>query len=453
MGDDRTGQRGVATTAFSTMIVQLTTYGLLFAVSVIIARELGPAGRGAYYVPVAAGAITLVLVHLGLEGSNTYYLANARLTVRQMAAAAALLAPVCGLVGGATLSVIYVLTSDSLFQGVPWAAFVFAPALLSFQLHLLWTTNLFTLAGRVIRAQIAQLLGALCQFALLAPVAFAGHLTLEYALATYAVYILVPWACLAVWARTFAPAVPRFDPAVLRTLVTFGLKLQVAQIFLFLLVRADTLVINAMLGTSDVGIYSLTVLIAEGMILLTTPLVLAILPVQATMDLQDAGRMSFKAARFNGLIALCLAICAGCTMWLVLPLLYGPEFKSAYPALMALMPGVIAFAVARPLGNWLVRHGRPWLLSAFGAIAFAVNMALNVLLLPVVGIVGASVASSAAYIGFVAAMVAWGLHSTGLNLRAAMLPQSDDIASARHAVVTIRDRAQHAVGRQRRHHL
>ena len=426
---------GIARTASSTLAVQLVTYGLVFAVSILVARGLGPSGRGEYYIPVTAGAVALVLVHLGLEGANTYFVAGRQLTVRQIAAAAALLAPVCGLFGGAVLTLVFVLTRDSLFQGVSWSAFVIAPALLTFQLYLLWATNVFTLAGKVTRAQAAQLLGALGQFLLLVPVVRAGRLTVEYALATYAVFILIPCAALVFWSRSFAPARPRFDPQVLRMLLTFGLKLQIGQIFFYLLLRADTFVINTMLGARDVGVYSLTVLLAEAVMLLTMPLVLAVLPVQATLGMHDAGLMSFKAARFNGVFALALAVCAACTMWLGIPLLYGDEFRSAYPALMALMPGVVAFAVARPLGNWLVRHGQPWLLSGLGAGAFAVNMVLNIVLLPVMGIVGASVASSIAYIALVAAMVAWGMKSTGLTLKAALIPNASDVASVRQAIL------------------
>ncbi len=63
----------------------LETYGtrvLVVAVSlataVVIARVLGPAGRGMYAVAVAVGAIGAQFGNLGLHASNTYYVSKDR---------------------------------------------------------------------------------------------------------------------------------------------------------------------------------------------------------------------------------------------------------------------------------------------------------------------------------------------------------------------------------------
>ncbi|MDQ4049477.1 MAG: oligosaccharide flippase family protein [Actinomycetota bacterium] len=435
--DSRAGPGGLAATASATMAVQVATYLLIFLVSILVARGLGPVGRGLYYLPITAAATVLVLVHLGLEGSNTFFVSERRFTLRQVAAASTFLAPISGVIGAFGLTALYALTDDSLLKGVSWEAFLIPTALLPLQLHMLWAINVFTLGGRVVRAQLAQCAGALLQFLMLLPVVLTGDLTLLYALASYGVFIAVPWLMLVVWSRPFAPLRPALDRELLRKLVGFGLKLQLGQVFIFLLFRADVLLVNLMLGPRDVGIYSLTVIFAEAVMLLTLPLMLAALPLQASMSIQDAGALSFKAARFNGVFATALSALAAATMWLAIPLLYGDDFAAAYVALVALLPGVVAVSMARPLGNWLVRQERPWVLTGFGAAAFTTNVALNVLLLPVVGIVGASLASSAAYIGLTGAMVAWGLRSAGLGAREALVPTREDIASLRRGTAAV----------------
>jgi len=430
----------LAATASKTMAVQVATYALVFAASILVARGLGPVGRGEYYLPITAAAVAVVLVHLGLEGANTFFVSQQRYTLRQVAAASTLLAPISGLIGAGGLIVLYALTRDSLLQGVSWEAFIVAPALLPIQVHMLWAINVFALGGRVVKAQIAQFVGALLQFLLLVPLVLTDRLTVVYALASYAVFIVVPWFLLVVGSRSFAPLRPAVDWALVRQLVGFGLKLQVGQVFFYLLFRADTLLINLMLGTREVGIYSLTVILGEATMLLTLPLVLATLPLQASMTIADAGALSFKVARFNGIFAAVLSALVGATMWLGIPLLYGDDFADAYLALVALLPGIIALSMARPLGNWLVRQERPWVLSAFGVGAFVLNIVLNVLLLPAVGIVGASLASSAAYIGLTVAMIIWGLKITGLGARAALVPNATDVAAVRRGLAGVAGR-------------
>jgi len=49
---------------------------LTFATAVVIARDLGPAGRGFYAVAIAVGAIGVQLSNLGLHLSNTYHVAK-----------------------------------------------------------------------------------------------------------------------------------------------------------------------------------------------------------------------------------------------------------------------------------------------------------------------------------------------------------------------------------------
>lgn len=88
-------------------------------------------------------------------------------------------------------------------------------------------------------------------------------------------------------------------------------------------------------------------------------------------------------------------------------------------------------AVSQPLGNWLTRQGRPWVLTGMGVGAFLLNLALNVVLLPSLGLVGASIASSVAYAALTTAFVAWGLRITGLGLRDVLIPSAEDLATAR----------------------
>jgi O-antigen/teichoic acid export membrane protein len=431
------GPGGLAVTASATLVVQLATYLLMFVVSILLARGLGAVGRGEYYLPVTVAMTGIVLVNLGLEAANTFVVSERRHTLRQVAAASTFLAPLAGLAGAGMLTVLYLATDESLLQGVSWGAFLIPALLLPIQLHLLWAMNIFALGGRTVRAQAAQLAGAAVQILLLLPPLLAGNLTVLYALGTYTAWIVVPWALLVMWSRSFAPLWPVVDSSVVRHVVGYGLKLQVSVIFVFLLFRSDIFFVNLLLGRREVGVYSVAVILAEPVMLLAVPLVLAVLPMQAAMAIEDAGRLSFRTARFSGAFALALAAGVAAIMWPAVPLLFGDDFKEAYVALVMLLPGIVALSISRALGNWLLRQDRPWVLAALGAAAFVVNAVLNVLLLPVMGIAGASLASSIAYVGLTAAMIAWGLPHARLSLREALVPSRDDIAAAQRGVASV----------------
>jgi O-antigen/teichoic acid export membrane protein len=189
-----------------------------------------------------------------------------------------------------------------------------------------------------------------------------------------------------------------------------------------------------------VGVYSVAVLFAELAWLLTAPLTQAIIPFQAELSAHGAAPLAFKAARFNLALALILSAAFAGTLWFVLPRLYGAQFADAYPALLLLLPGIAGVSVARPLTLVVTRLGRPLLYSATLLTAFALNCAINVALIPQLGINGASLASSVAYLALAAALIVWVLRTGGLGARDALLPTSADLATVRAALSGLKAR-------------
>src|SRR6266478_5579978 len=63
---------------FESYGTRLLVVAVTFATAVVIARELGPTGRGLYAVAVAMGAIGVQFGNLGLQLSNTYHVAKDR---------------------------------------------------------------------------------------------------------------------------------------------------------------------------------------------------------------------------------------------------------------------------------------------------------------------------------------------------------------------------------------
>ncbi len=83
---------------------------------------------------------------------------------------------------------------------------------------------------------------------------------------------------------------------------------------------------------------------------------------------------------------------AAILIWVVLP-----AFGPALPALLVLLPGVVALSLAKVVGGYVTGIGRPEINSYVSFVAFIVNIVANVLLIPRLGIVGASAASLISY--------------------------------------------------------
>jgi O-antigen/teichoic acid export membrane protein len=205
------------------------------------------------------------------------------------------------------------------------------------------------------------------------------------------------WLLLLLAGRQAGLVTVRVDPVLLRESVAVAVKAYGAQTTFILILRADQVLVRGYAGYSQLGLYAFAATIAELLWLLTDPLSAALVPHQVRASTREGRRLSFAMARRS----LWILLITGVLAWLLAPfavrVIYGPGFVGAVPALRLLLPGVVALGATRPLRAMLLKEGRAVALSVLGFAALGVNVALNVVLLPRIGIRGSSIASSLCY--------------------------------------------------------
>ena len=90
--------------------------------------------------------------------------------------------------------------------------------------------------------------------------------------------------------------------------------------------------------------------------------------------------------------------------WLIVTL-FGVAYQPAYPALLALLPGLLGLCYASILRLDLLGKNRPGTISLMMGLSALLNLALNLVLIPAYGIVGAAAASSIAYVAVTIALL------------------------------------------------
>ncbi len=403
-----------------------TTYAVGFVASIVISRAVGPVGRGEYYVSVTAAATFIILMDLSLALVQTYFYAEKKYDLPAMAQVTSAIGLVTGPLAVAGMFAFFVLARHSVFRGIRLEDFAIAAIAVPFQLSTNWIVNVFVLSRRIARSQIAMLIGGVVQTGGAAILYALHRLDVHAVLLLFLAATVVPWILSVRWAERFAPMRPVFNRLMMRDMLRFALRLHPGFIFWFLLLRFDTFLVKSYLGSGAVGRYSLAVLLAGIVWMMTHSLAVAALPFQSEADRGRAGELSFKVARFSLAISSLLAVVAAATLWIFIPVVYGPGFSGAYPATLVLLPGMIAMATARPIQNVLLRQGRPWALTLLSALAFAINVALDVVLLRPFGIIGASLASTAAYLLITGAFIAWASRAWKISPSHALWPQAGD---------------------------
>jgi O-antigen/teichoic acid export membrane protein len=191
----------------------------------------------------------------------------------------------------------------------------------------------------------------------------------------------------------------RFDPGLLRRLFRFGTPTMPAEVSLYALNFVDRLIILRSLGAAEAGLYSLAVKFAQAVNVLVRGFQLAWPPLAYSIRDDDEARRAY-AVVVTLFTAACAWVVAG--MWLfsrwIVRALAAPKFFDSYEAIGLISTAVTLYALYLVLVVILGRTGRTEfnLPAAIGALV--VNVALNLALVPPLGIVGAGLALVASYL-------------------------------------------------------
>ncbi|MDF0732948.1 oligosaccharide flippase family protein [Pseudomonas entomophila] len=246
---------------------------------------------------------------------------------------------------------------------------------------------------------------------------------------------LISWLCgialvLALglwWLRRQHPLGLRWDRSGQRELLAYSAKSHPDLLFQQLILRSDYLFIGALLGSTALGHYAMASAAAELLLIVpeavTTPLMKRLLQ-------QDAGMEKLTPLALRLTATVMLGACLGMALigeWLIVTL-FGAEYQPAYPALLALLPGLLGLCYASILRLDLLGKNRPGTVSLLMGVGAALNLALNLILIPQWGIVGAAAASSIAYLVVTIAMLVLYGRLSGVPLQQTLIVLPSDLA-------------------------
>jgi O-antigen/teichoic acid export membrane protein len=201
--------------------------------------------------------------------------------------------------------------------------------------------------------------------------------------------IVLHWRRLSLW----------IDRAVLRRMLRFGTPTMPAELSLYALNFVDRIIIVRTVGLAEAGLYSLAVKFAQAVNVLVRGFQLAWPPLAYSIRDDDEARRTY-AAVVTWFVAGCSFVVTG--MWLlsrwIVRALAAPEFFDSYEAIGLIATGVTLYALYMVLLVILGRTGRTEFNFPATAAALAANIALNLILVPPLGIVGAGLALVASYL-------------------------------------------------------
>ncbi len=367
--------------------------------SIIVARALGPAGKGQYALVVLILALFQLTGGLGLDQAVTYFVARRRSEARAVGLTLALLSALIGLLlvgayaGISSLSFYSrLLERMAVEPGLVWLLIVLLPGVLPTQ-----TLNAATLGlERYREYNIATLITPVANILMLVVLVLVMKLGVRGAVLSFGGSILLGTAVAATIFFNSASGPVHFAGKMVGAAFGYGIRAHVANLAWFLHYRADMFLIGYIAGPAALGFYTTAANVADSLYLAPSALGTVLFPrVAAGPD--EARAITPVACRHAFWLTLGLGTVLAIVAWPFIFVLYGERFLPAVLPLWLLLPGVISLSIGRVLSADFNGRRMPGVVARMNGSMLVLNLALNIWWIPIWGAAGAAAATSISY--------------------------------------------------------
>lgn len=416
---------GIAANSLRTYIFRIASGVIGFLIGILIARYLGPEGKGYYqgiflfynaYIAVIGtigGAVIYQVTRMGREPKTVFITATAyNLAI--------------GLVSVGVFSIYTLLVPR--FQ--PGIAIWLVVAAIPFVLALSNLNSLFQGLNRIKTLNWTGVGSGLLQIALLG-VGLAGyHINVQTAVAIwftgqiFAVAISL-WIGREYW---FPPSIKDFSRPLLGSMMGFGWQISVNSIISIFNTYIDQILVLFLLHTEKYGLYSVAINGSNILQYASGAIAVAISARVGTATRDQAGKLTARAVRHTLLINTPLAV----LMWsaaFMIPILYDKRYTASMVPFRILLPGILAYSVAGVFSAYFTNQlGKPKIPLMVAFISAMIDFIGSLILIPRIGMIGGAWANTLSYLISFGILVAIFCKCSGIALAKLFSVTKDDIA-------------------------
>jgi O-antigen/teichoic acid export membrane protein len=407
--------------------------------SILLSRGLGPSGRGEIAAAMLWPTLLIYLSSMGLIAATLYFAALPESRPRALFANSTIFGVAQGAaafaIGFAALP--WVLRSQT--QDVVRAGRLY---LLVIPISLVAQYGVSIVQGRM-RISTFNWLRTILPAGYLvgtAALMLAGRLALFNIILLHLFLNLVVLACtLIALSKAGVRLSLRPDAGLAKRMLKYGCKVQIGTISGLANLSLDQVLMAAMLPPASLGIYVVAVssaglsqVFSQAVQMVSTP------SITQRESASERALVLEGVFRRYWLLSFLITAAIGALLPIAIPLVFGLSFRDAIWPAEVLLAGTFFLGAQTVLAGGAQALGNPWLGSKANVGALAVTLALLYLLLPVLGIMGAAIATAAAYFTQLA-IVAYGLRrSHGISVSGLFRVKSKDLSSALNIIELVR---------------
>lgn len=418
---------GLVSSATLTLAARLAAFGFSLVTNVILARTLGPEGRGVYAVAILVPSIILLLAQFGIGPATVYHLSKRLIDADELIRHATSLALVLG-----TLSFVLVLgytrvSGSGHFAGINSLYVVVSCAGLPFMMLTVFLQGILQGEQRFVEFNAVLLSQYAIPTFVLSIATFVLHGGTLGAVMSWTVSNVITTGVAVHYIGPLRRLVPSLRVSVLKPLLRFGLISYLGTLTSFVNYRFDVLIVNLFAGARQVGLYAVGTSLAEVVWYLSNAASIVLAPKVASSDPIEGDRVTEAVSRVIGFLALVAAAVLGVFAPYIVVLFFGRAFAESAWAVWLLLPGIVTFSVGRILSMYLLGRNRLKvdLLASF--VGLVLTLMLDFALIPRFGFRGAAIASSVAYTAAMLVDLVWVVRHSTITASGLLIMHREDL--------------------------
>lgn len=382
-----------------TFLARVFIVGATFLAGLIVARILGPEGKGVVSMLNALTFLLVPLAELGVRQSTAFCIGQKRFPTPDIYASMQGIYSVMSVFSVIVLIIIYWQIGYMQKYGI-WLCMPFI-LLLPFILFENYHNGVFIGHKMVDKLNYAALVDKISLIFLLAGFIWILRWGVAGAGLSYLIARVFGFSAIFYWLIRKISFRPAFNRDIWKELIRKGIVFAIALFVINVNYRLNTILLGYFQKAENVGVFSVGVNFAE--VLKEVPLAIGLVLFSRSANWQkhELSEGIKKVALLSRVLFLLMFIVAGfvgIAVTILIPFLYGSAFANSVTVTWILLPGIVVLSIFLVINLFVAGQGRPDLSIKAFAPAIIINVLIAVWAMPRWGANGAALASSVSFI-------------------------------------------------------
>jgi O-antigen/teichoic acid export membrane protein len=377
------------------LLTRGTGVAISLVTAAVTARALGPEGKGILAFLSTTSALAARAGLMGLDGSFAHFHLVQRRSLEACLGAATWITILAGVVAGLVCELLVMISPAMRASAPPALSVPYFAAMPAYFVLFVSTFVLFAVG----RERFFAILDVGYRAAMLVGLVIA-LLVLNGTVSTAVWVQIAVGLSFAMMAAIAAGRMTgwrfRFDAKLVMEMLGHGTRFYAYGLFRYALCYGGVLVAAILLSPQDAGLFAVSLLLGEGMILFAGAINLAFYPAVATTTNRRAYTISI--GKRIALVSVCIGGVLAVTARPVIETVYGPAFLPSVRPFLYMLPGLILLSTEQVVSSYFAARGMPWQVVLVLLAGCAVGLLLAGPLARQAGLGGLAVAIGIAHI-------------------------------------------------------